>query len=86
MSLLNLKSRPGSALRKLLTVLCGIGLFLLLVGALGVWALGRFSPRLLDALYAPEEVEDALVLAHGTLRDDGADGRVHLCGGERESE
>ena len=49
MSLFHLKTRPGSALRKLLTVLCGVGLFLLLVGALGVWALGRYSPRLLDA-------------------------------------
>jgi len=42
-------SRPGSALRKLLAVLCGFALFLLLAGVLGVWALGRLSPRLLDA-------------------------------------
>jgi len=49
MSLFRFQSRPGSALRKLLAVLCGIALFLILFGALGVWALGRYSPRLLDA-------------------------------------
>ncbi|MEO0040099.1 MAG: hypothetical protein RIS38_1047 [Verrucomicrobiota bacterium] len=42
-------SRRGSALRKLLTLLCGVALFLVLAGVLGVWALGRFSPKLLDA-------------------------------------
>ena len=42
-------ARPGSALRKLLTVLCGIALFLVMVGLLGVWAMGRFSPKLFDA-------------------------------------
>jgi len=36
-------------LRKLLTLLCGVVLFLVLAAVLGVWALGRFSPRLLDA-------------------------------------
>jgi hypothetical protein len=49
MPLFRFQSRPGSALRKLLTMLCGIALFLILVGALSVWALGRYSPRLLDA-------------------------------------
>ena len=49
MSLRRPSARPGYFLRKFLTVLCGIALFLLLVGLLGVWALGRFSPRLLDA-------------------------------------
>lgn len=42
-------SRLGTALRKLLTVLCGIALFLVMLGLLGVWALGRFSPKLLDS-------------------------------------
>ena len=42
-------ARSGSALRKLLTVLCGIALFLVMVGLLGVWAMGRFSPKLLDS-------------------------------------
>ncbi len=43
------RARSGSALRKLLTVLCGIALFLVMVALLGVWAAGRFSPRLLDS-------------------------------------
>ena len=42
-------SRRGSALRKLLTTLSGIALFLVMVGLLGVWAMGRFSPKFLDA-------------------------------------
>jgi hypothetical protein len=41
-------TRLGSALRKLLTMLCGVALFLVVVGLLGVWALGRFAPKLLD--------------------------------------
>ena len=41
--------RPGSALRKLVTVLCGIGLFLLVVALLAVWSIGRFAPKILDA-------------------------------------
>jgi hypothetical protein len=45
-------SRLGSALRKLLTVLSGIALFLVLVGLLGIWALGRFSPKVLDSSLA----------------------------------
>jgi hypothetical protein len=45
-------TRLGSALRKLLTMLCGVGLFLVMVGLLGVWALGRFSPKLLDSSLA----------------------------------
>ena len=49
MSRLRLSARSGSVLRKLLTMLCGIALFLVLAGLLAVWALGRFSPKLLDA-------------------------------------
>ena len=45
-------ARLGSALRKLLTMLCGVALFLVVVGVLGVWALGRFAPKLLDASLA----------------------------------
>jgi hypothetical protein len=45
-------TRLGTALRKLLTALCGIALFLVAVGFLGVWALGRFSPKLLDTSLA----------------------------------
>ncbi len=45
-------TRLGTALRKLLTLLCGIALFLVAVGFLGVWALGRFSPKLLDTSLA----------------------------------
>lgn len=70
-------SRPGSALRKLLTVLCGIALFLILVGALGVWALGRFSPRLLDASLSGQSG------AHLTVEDNQTNlflGRVDYAG------
>ena len=77
MSLLRLKSRPGSALRKLLTVLCGIGLFLILVAALGIWALGRFSPRLLDASLSGQSG------AHLTVEDNQTNlfvGRVDYAG------
>jgi hypothetical protein len=77
MSPLRLKSRPGSALRKLLTVLCGIGLFLILVAALGVWALGRFSPRLLDASLSGQSG------AHLTVEDNQTNlflGRVDYAG------
>jgi hypothetical protein len=77
MSWLNLKSRPGSALRKLLTVLCGIGLFLILVGALGVWALGRYSPRLLDASLSGQSG------AHLTVEDNQTNlflGRIDYAG------
>ena len=45
-------TRLGSALRKLLTMLCGVALFLVMVGLLGIWALGRFSPKLLDSSLA----------------------------------
>ena len=45
-------TRLGSALRKLLTVLCGLALFLVMVGLLGIWAVGRFSPKLLDSSLA----------------------------------
>jgi hypothetical protein len=77
MSPLRLKSRPGSALRKLLTVLCGNGLFLILVAALGVWALGRFSPRLLDASLSGQSG------AHLTVEDNQTNlflGRVDYAG------
>jgi hypothetical protein len=33
-------------------MLCGVALFLVMVGLLGVWALGRFSPKLLDSSLA----------------------------------
>jgi hypothetical protein len=49
MSVPSKSTRLGSALRKLLTMLCGVALFLVMVGLLGVWALGRFSPKLLDS-------------------------------------
>jgi hypothetical protein len=45
-------SRLGTALRKLLTALSGLALFLLVVGLLGIWALGRFSPKLFDTSLA----------------------------------
>jgi hypothetical protein len=52
MSVPSASARLGSALRKLLTVLSGIALFLVLVVLLGIWALGRFSPKLLDTSLA----------------------------------
>ena len=52
MSVPSKSTRLGSALRKLLTLLCGVALFLVVVGLLGVWALGRFSPKLLDSSLA----------------------------------
>ena len=52
MSVPSKSTRLGSALRKLLTMLCGVVLFLVMVGLLGVWALGRFSPKLLDSSLA----------------------------------
>jgi len=77
MSLFRPKSRPGSALRKLLMVLCGIALFLILVAVLGVWALGRFSPRLLDASLSGQSG------AHLTVEDNQTNlfvGRVDYAG------
>lgn len=77
MSLLSPKSRPGSVLRKLLMVLCGIGLFLIMVAALGIWALGRFSPRLLDASLSGQSG------AHLTVEDNQTNlfrGRVDYAG------
>ena len=77
MSPQRLKSRPGSALRKLLTVLCGIALFLVLACALGVWALGRFSPRLLDASLSGQSG------AHLTVEDNQTNlfvGRIDYAG------
>ena len=77
MSLFRFQSRPSSALRKLLTVLCGIVLFLILVGALGVWALGRYSPRLLDASLSGQSG------AHLTVEDNQTNlfvGRVDYAG------
>lgn len=77
MSVPSSQFRPGYALRKLLTALCGIALFLVLVGALGVWALGRFSPRLLDASLAGQSG------AHLTVEDNQTNlflGRVDYSG------
>ncbi len=77
MSLFRPHSRPGSALRKLLMVLCGIALFLVLAGALGVWALGRYSPRLLDASLSGQSG------AHLTVEDNQTNlfvGRVDYAG------
>ncbi|MEY3450165.1 MAG: hypothetical protein RL749_1795 [Verrucomicrobiota bacterium] len=77
MSLFRFQSRPGSALRKLLTVLSGIALFLILIGALGVWALGRYSPRLLDASLSGQSG------AHLTVEDNQTNlfvGRVDYAG------
>ena len=77
MSLFRFQSRPGSALRKLLMVLCGIALFLILFGALGVWALGRYSPRLLDASLSGQSG------AHLTVEDNQTNlfvGRVDYAG------
>jgi hypothetical protein len=44
--------RSGILLRKLLTILAGLVLFVLLAGLLAVWALGRFSPALVDSALA----------------------------------
>ena len=41
--------RSGILLRKLLTILAGLVLFVFLAGLLAVWALGRFSPGLVDS-------------------------------------
>ena len=41
--------RSGILLRKLLTILSGLVLFVFLTGLLAVWALGRFSPGLVDS-------------------------------------
>ncbi len=77
MSLFRHRSRPGSALRKLLMVLCGVALFLILVGVLGIWALGRYSPRLLDASLSGQSG------AHLTVEDNQTNlfvGRVDYAG------
>jgi hypothetical protein len=42
-------SRLGTALRKLLTFLCGLTLFVGVVSLLAIWAVGRFAPKLLDS-------------------------------------
>ena len=60
------RTRPGSALRKLLTLLCGVALFLVVVGLLGVWALGRFSPKLLDSALATKSGAHLAVEANDT--------------------
>ena len=59
-------TRLGTALRKLLTVLCGVALFLVVVGFLGVWALGRFSPKLLDTTLATKSGAHLAVAANDT--------------------
>jgi len=77
MSLRRLQSRPGSVLRKLVTLLCGVALFLVLVGVLAVWALSRYSPRLLDASLSGQSG------AHLTVEDNQTNlftGRVDYAG------
>jgi hypothetical protein len=66
MSATSPSTRWGTALRKLLTVLCGIALFLVAVGLLGIWALGRFSPKLLDASLATKSGAHLAVEANDT--------------------
>jgi hypothetical protein len=64
MSIASFPPRRGYLLRKLLTVLCGIALFLVMVGLLGVWALGRFSPKLLDTMLATRSGAHLSVVAN----------------------
>ena len=59
-------NRLGSALRKLLTMLCGVALFLVMLGLLGVWALGRFAPKLLDSSLATKTGAHLAVEANDT--------------------
>ena len=59
-------TRRGSALRKLLTMLSGVALFLVVVGLLGVWALGRFAPKLLDSSLATKSGAHLAVEANDT--------------------
>ena len=66
MSITSKNTRLGSALRKLLTMLCGVVLFLVMVGLLGVWALGRFSPKLLDSSLATKSGAHLSVEANDT--------------------
>ena len=66
MSVPTKSNRLGSALRKLLTMLCGVALFLVMVGLLGVWALGRFSPKLLDSSLATKTGAHLAVEANDT--------------------
>lgn len=66
MSVPSKSTRLGSALRKLLTMLCGVALFLVMVGLLGVWALGRFSPKLLDSTLATKTGAHLAVEANDT--------------------
>lgn len=42
-------SRTGNVSRRVMAILGGVVLFTLVAGALAVWALGRFSPNLIDA-------------------------------------
>jgi len=58
--------RWGGALRKLLTMLCGITLFVIVVGVLGVWAMGRFAPKLLDSTLASKTGAHLAVEANDT--------------------
>ena len=66
MSVPSKSTRLGSALRKLLTMLCGVALFLVMAGLLGVWALGRFSPKLLDSSLATKTGAHLAVEANDT--------------------
>jgi hypothetical protein len=42
-------SRPGNVSRRILAILGGVVLFIVVASALALWAVGRFSPNLLDA-------------------------------------
>lgn len=59
-------NRKGATLRKLLTVLCGVALFVLLASFLAVWAVGRFAPKLLDASLAAQSGAHLAVEANDT--------------------
>jgi hypothetical protein len=47
-------------------MLCGVALFLVMVGLLGIWALGRFSPKLLDSSLATKTGAHLAVEANDT--------------------
>ncbi len=59
-------TRLGSALRKLLAMLCGVALFLVVAGLLAVWAMGRFSPKLLDSSLSTQSGAHLAVEANDT--------------------
>ncbi len=49
MSQPTIHSRRGNASRRVLAILGGVVLFIVIAGTLALWAIGRFSPNLLDA-------------------------------------